>query len=102
MPDEIHKHSDPAASSAAQPAPTSLADQLNEESTRLRQLAEELRAREKTLAEVEANYPYFKAAVYTWLRDKARQEVPPLTEKDLETLVKEEGGQALSEFINEL
>jgi hypothetical protein len=99
MSDEIHP------SSESQPVNhgvvPSLADQLKQESERLRLLAEQLRQREQALAEMEANYPYFKAAVYAWLRDKAR-ELPPFPDRDLESLVKEEGGLPLADFIDEL
>src|SRR5437764_978418 len=84
------------------PGPASLADELRQESERLRGLAQQFQAREQALAEMEANYPFFKEAVYAWLRAKALAEVPPLGDKDLETLVKEEGGQRLVDFIDEL
>jgi hypothetical protein len=80
----------------------SLAEELKLESERLRRLAEQLHAREKALAEMEANYPYFRDAVYAWLREKARQELPPLPEKDLDVLMKEKGGQPLADFIDDL
>jgi hypothetical protein len=53
-------------------------------------------------SEMEANYPYFKAAVYGWLREKALREVPPLSDQDLEALVEETGAQPLKDFIDEL
>jgi hypothetical protein len=84
------------------PGTTSLSDQLKQQSDRLRQLAEQLQVREKALAEMEANYPYFKQAVYAWLIEKAKAELPPLTETDLEILVKEQGGQKLADFIDDL
>jgi hypothetical protein len=99
MPEEIPPTQN--QNSAANHDPASLADQLKQECDRLRRLAEQLEAREKALAEMEANYPYFKAAVYAWLHEKA-QELPPFPDKDLETLVKEEGGQELAEFIDDL
>jgi len=97
-----HQTPDQEPNSTAKPVPVSLADQLKQESDRLRQLAEQLKAREKALAEMEANYPYFKQVVYAWLLDKALREVPPLPETDLETYVKEEGGQPLADFILDL
>ena len=59
-----------------QQAPVSLVDQLKQESERLQQLAEQLQAREQSLAEMEANYPYFKAVVHAWLLARVQQEPP--------------------------
>jgi hypothetical protein len=80
----------------------SVADQLKRDSERLRQLAEELKAREAADAEMRANYPYFKKAVYALLREKAERELPPLPDKDLDVLAAEEGAQPLEGFIAEL
>jgi hypothetical protein len=81
----------------------SLADALKQESERLSVLADQLREREKYLAEMEANYPYFKKAVYAWLIEKSLAEVPPLPDDvDLETWAKEQGGVPLEDFINDL
>ena len=51
---------------------------------------------------MEANYPYFKEAVYRWLREKSQREFPLPPDKDLATLVQEEGGLPLADFINDL
>lgn len=80
----------------------SVADELKQESDRLLRLAEELKAREAALAEMQANYPYFKRAAYAWLRERMEREVPPLPHEDLEALAKEEGAQPLEAFIKEL
>jgi hypothetical protein len=80
----------------------SVADELRRESDRLRQLAEELQAREEAQAEMQANYPHFKQAVYASLREKFERELAPLPDKDLETLAAEEGAQPLEGFIDEL
>ena len=77
----------------------SVADELARESERLRQLADELRAREAEQAEIHANYPYFKQAVYQALREKFMRELPPLPDKDLEALATEEGAMPLESFI---
>jgi septal ring factor EnvC (AmiA/AmiB activator) len=55
----------------------SLADELRRESDRLRQLAEELKAREESQAEMRENYPHFKQALYASLREKFMSELPP-------------------------
>jgi hypothetical protein len=83
--------------------PLSLADELKQESGRLRELADGFSARAKYLAEMEENYPYFKKEVYARLIEQALAEVPPLPDDvDLSKLVKEEGWQQLSEFIDDL
>ncbi len=82
--------------------PDSVAERLRCESERLRQLAEELRAREEAAAEMSANYPYLKQAVYASLREKFERELAPLPDQDLETLAAEDGAQPLEAFIGEL
>jgi hypothetical protein len=79
----------------------SVADELKLESERLRQLAEQLKAREVAQEEMQANYPHFKRAVYASLREQFERELPPLPEKDLETLAAEEGALPLEAFIEE-
>src|SRR5437868_6865574 len=80
----------------------SLADELRRESDRLRQLAEELKAREESQAEMRENYPHFKRALYASLREKFMSELPPLPEGDLEAFATEEGAQPLEAFIGDL
>jgi hypothetical protein len=81
----------------------SVADELHREAERLQRLAAELKAREEALAEMQANYPYFKRAVYGWLRERFESELPPIPEDmDLETWAKEEGALPLEAFIEEL
>src|ERR1700676_5189865 len=79
-----------------------IADELKRESERLRQLADELQAREEALAEMQANYPHFKRAVYAMLREKYERELPPLPDMDLEAFAAQEGGLPLEAFIEEL
>jgi hypothetical protein len=79
-----------------------VADELKHESDRLRQLADQLRAREEAEAEMHANYPHLKKAVYDLLREKFERELGPLPDKDLEALAAEEGGQALEAVIDDL
>jgi len=81
---------------------SSVADELKRESDRLRQLADELQAREEAQAEMRANYPHFKKAIYASLREKFERELGPLPEKDLEALAAQEGAQPLEAFIDEL
>jgi hypothetical protein len=80
----------------------SVADELSRESDRLRKLAEELKACHETWAEMEANYPHLKQAVYGFLRQKFERELPPLADRDLETVAVEEDAQPLEAFIGEL
>jgi hypothetical protein len=80
----------------------SVADELKRESDRLRQLAEELKARAEADAEMRANYAYFKKAVYTLLREEAERELPLPPDTDLEALAVAEGGQPLEAFVAEL
>jgi hypothetical protein len=82
---------------------SSVAEELKRESEKLRQLADELQAREQAEAEMRANYPYFKKIVYAMLRERAERELPPLPDDvDLETYVAQEGGLPLEAFIDEL
>jgi hypothetical protein len=80
----------------------SVADELKRESEKLQKLAEELKAREEAQAEMQANYPHFKKAVYAWLREQFERELPPLPDKDLEIIAAEDGAQPLEAFIGEL
>jgi len=80
----------------------SVADELKQESDRLRQLAEKVKAEEEAQAEMRANYPHLKQAVYASLREHFQRELPPLPDKDLETLAVEEGAQQLEAFIDDL
>jgi hypothetical protein len=81
---------------------SSFADELRRESDRLRQVAEELQAREKDQAEMRANYPHFKQALYASVREKFLRELPPLPDKSLQDVAVEEGAQPLEAFINDL
>jgi hypothetical protein len=80
----------------------SVADDLSRESDRLRKIAEELKACHDTRAEMEANYPHFKQAVYGFLRREFERELPPLPDRDLEIVAAEEDAQPLVAFIGEL
>jgi len=85
------------------PGLDAIAAELQRESEKLRQLAEELKAREAALAEMQANYPHFKQALFAMLREKAERELDPLlADKDLETLAREEGSLPLEAFIADL
>lgn len=80
----------------------SVADELKQESERLRLLAEKLKAREEALAEMERQYPYFKAFVYAKLREEFADTIGDLPDKDLETIAQEDGALPLEAFIHEL
>jgi hypothetical protein len=51
---------------------------------------------------MQANYPYFKQAVYGFLRREFESELPPLPERDLEIVAVEDDAQPLEAFIGEL
>jgi hypothetical protein len=53
-------------------------------------------------AEMRANYPHFRRAVYSLLREKFSSELPPLADKELEAIAKEEGALPLEAFIDVL
>src|SRR5438132_14408723 len=80
----------------------SVADELKQESDRLRQIAELLKLSEAAQAQMQANYPHFKRAVYASLREQFERELPPLPDKDLEILAAEEGALPLEALIEEL
>jgi hypothetical protein len=94
--------SDPGRKDNGDTGLDSVADDLKRESERLRQLADELKAREEALAEMQANYPHLKQAVYAALRQQFERELPPLPDKDLEALAAEEGALPLEAFIDQL
>jgi hypothetical protein len=80
----------------------SVAEELQRQSEKLRQLAEELKAWEEAQAEMMANYPSFKHFVYAVLRERFERELPPLPDVDLETYAAQEGALPLEGFIGEL
>jgi len=80
----------------------SVADELRRESEKLRQLAEQLKAREGALSEMEANYPHFRQFVYAKLREEFKQTLDEVPDVDLETLAKQQGAQPLEAFIAEI
>lgn len=51
---------------------------------------------------MQANYPYFKQAVYTLLRERFEAELGPLSDRDLETMAAEEEALPLDAFIGDL
>jgi len=53
-------------------------------------------------AEMRANYVHLRRAVYSLLREKFQTELPPLPDKELEAIAKDEGALPLEEFIEEL
>jgi hypothetical protein len=80
----------------------SLAEELKRESEHLRRLAEQLQAREAAQAEMVADYPHLKRALYALLREVWDRELPPLPDEDLETLALREGAVPLEAFIAEV
>jgi hypothetical protein len=79
-----------------------VADELKRESERLRRLADDLQTCEQGQAEMRANYPHLKQAVYALLREKFERELPPLPDKDLEAIAADEGGLPLEAFIGQI
>lgn len=80
----------------------SVADELKQEIAQLQQLAAKLKACEEAEAEMRANYPHLKQAVYATLREHFERELAPLPDKDLQSLAVEEGALPLEAFIAEL
>jgi hypothetical protein len=96
-------HPDPALASNGKVGSNSVADELRQESEKLRQLAEQLKAQEEALAEMETNYPRFRQFVYARLREefaKSLGELPPDT--DLDTFALQQGALPLDAFIAEI
>jgi hypothetical protein len=84
-------------------APPSVADALKFESERLRDLAEQLRVREKEYAELQAKYAEMKEWAFLLLREKMGCDLDPLRDNcDLEVYAKEQGALALEDFIDEV
>ena len=79
-----------------------VAGELQTESNNLQQGAEPLAARQEALAEMEANYPYFRQYVYAKLRADFEQTLAELPDTDLEGLARQEEAQPLEAFIDEL
>jgi len=83
--------------------PGFLAAELRKEADKLRQLADELQAREQAHQEMLANYPHFRKVVYSLLREQFERELPPLPDgKDLRTIAQEEGARPLETLLAEL
>ncbi len=80
----------------------SLVDELKQESDKLRNLAENLEARQRALSDMEGNYPHFRQFVYAKLREEFGRTLDELPDKDLQTLAREDGAQPLEAFIDEL
>jgi hypothetical protein len=83
-------------------ASPSVADELGREVERLRALADRLKAREIELAEMEASYPYLRQLALARLREEFDRTVPPLPDKDLPTIAKEDKALPPEAFIHEL
>jgi hypothetical protein len=80
----------------------SLADDLRQQSEKLRELADKLKAREEELSEMEANYPAFRAFVYAKMREYFEKTLPELPDKELDAIVRDENAEPLDAFIEEL
>ena len=84
-----------------QGVPTSVADELKQESDKLLQLALFLKAREESLAEMAANYPHFRSFVYDKVREEFQKSLAELPGTDLEALARQWDAKPLEEFIAE-
>jgi hypothetical protein len=80
---------------------SSLAEELKQVSGRLRQLAEKLQPWDDAHAEMVANYPHFKRAIYALLRGMWDRDLPPLPHGDLEALAAQDGALPLEAFLAE-
>jgi len=81
---------------------SSVSDQLKQESDKLRELAQKLKAREESWSEIEANYPYFREYVYAKVREHFARTLEELPDKDLEKFAAELGAQPLQSVLDEL
>lgn len=81
----------------------SVADELKQESERLRQLAEKLKAREEALAEMEMNYPALLKFAHAKLQKKFAETLEELPEDmDLKVHAKEKGAVPHDTFMEQL
>jgi hypothetical protein len=79
-----------------------VADDLRQQSEKLRQLADRLQSHEQALAEMQANYPHLRDFAYARLREEFARTQEELPDKDLETIAQEEGALPLEAFIAEI
>ena len=92
-----------AATANANGPPPSIAEALESESKRLRDLAEQLRLREQAYAELQTKYTEMKEWAFLLLREKMGCDLDPLPDNcDLEVYAKEQGALALEDFIDEV
>jgi hypothetical protein len=82
--------------------PASLADALNLEGERLRDLAEQLRIRETEFAELQTRYTEMKRWAFILLREKMGDPEPWPDDCDLEAYAKEHEALPLEDFIDEI
>jgi hypothetical protein len=80
----------------------SIVEDLRRESEKLRELADTLKAREDAIAEMETNYPAFRAFVYAKMREYFEKTLPELPDKDLDAIARDENAEPLEAFIEEL
>lgn len=87
-----------------EPVPESIlaSSVLEKESQRLRDLAHRLKERERTMAEMEANYPSYRRFVLAKIQEHFERTLPELPDKDLKQIAVDEQAQPLEKFIGEL
>ena len=77
-------------------------EDLERERERLRTWEEKLRRRESELEEMVSEYPHLRAFAYEKLREHYEQTLPELPDKELETIMRENGAQPLEAFIEDI
>src|SRR5580698_10599161 len=80
----------------------SVAQELRNESERLRILAEKLQAREEALSEMEANYESFRQFVYARMKQELALSAGDLPDRDLEAYAREHGALPFETFFGEV
>ena|ERR1043165_4843104 len=81
----------------------SVADELKQESERLRQIAEKLKAREEALAEMEMNYPALLKFAHAKLQEEFARTLEELPDNvDLQAYAKQQGAVPHDVLMEEL
>jgi len=79
-----------------------LVNELKQENEKLRQRVNDLEEKQKALAEMEANYPYFRSFVYAKLREEFADSPDDVPDVDLETLAKMMNAEPIDDLIDQL
>jgi DNA repair exonuclease SbcCD ATPase subunit len=76
-----------------------LSDELHQANQRLQDLAKRLQDTERELEVLKAKYEAIKDYAYAKLREEPGLQCPDPGEKDIETLIREEGGRPFDEWF---